>query len=314
MSFADKHIVFAGAAIPGWEEHWWSPRTTMGKIVARALAPLGYEVTIDPRGWGRTNSRLVAEGEAQLGALGADHLGWAYAGQFDFAASGGNQSLRTIASIHFPAWLGVAVRWETGITSLAQIKERQLPVRVVTTGGPQFQMILAHYGLSRELIESWGGKFLRTTHHPLTWFVTNGDYDVILDAVYAAYAPEARHWWEASVRHELRFLPLPEDLIQFIAKETGAEPGFIPHQLMRGVVGDIPSLARPPHLIYGRDDMPEDFAYVLAKTLDAKSNLFREVFLHYSYDHKTAGRSALVPLHPGAERFYREVGYPTDPR
>ena len=311
MSIADKRVVFCGAnsGSPSRDAHLWSPRTTMGKIVERALAPLGYRVDIDLRGFGMANLRLVAAGEADLGAIGADQACWAYEGRYDFAADGPRRNLRAVASIHFPAWLGVAVRWETGITDLAQIKERQLPLRIAGANGPQAELLLNHYGLSRDLIESWGGKFLRVTGNALTWFITSGDYDMIVDAVYAANTPEARHWWEASVRHELRFLPLPDALIQRIATETGGEPGFIPHQLMRGVVGDIPSVARSPHLIYGRDDLPEDFAYLLARTLDENRHLFRQVYLPYSYDPKTVAWEGSIPLHPGASRYYRETGY-----
>jgi TRAP transporter TAXI family solute receptor len=281
----------------------------MGKIVERALAPLGYEVAIDMRGFGMANLRLVSGGEADLGAIGGDHACWAYEGKFDFEGEGPRRNLRAVASINFPAWLGVAVRWETGITDLAQIKQRQLPLRIAGGSGPQAEMLLSYYGLSRELIESWGGKFLRVTGNALTWFITSGDYDMIIDAIYAANTPEARHWWEATVRHELRFLPLPDDLIQRIATEAGGEPGFIPHQLMRGVVGDVPSVARSAHVIYGRDDLPDDFAYLLAKTLDEKRHLFRQVYLPYSYDPKTAARQDGIPLHPGARRYYAEAGY-----
>jgi TRAP transporter TAXI family solute receptor len=310
MSIADKHVIFCGAnsGSPSRDSHLWSPRTTMGKIVERALAPLGYEVDIDPRGFGMANLRLVSAGEADLGAIGGDQAWWAYEGKYDFAGEA-RRNLRVIASIHFPAWLGVAVRWETGLTSLTQIKERHLPLRVVGANGPQADMVLSHYGLSRELIESWGGKFLRVTGNALTWFITSGDYDMIIDAIYAANTPEARHWWEATVRHELRFLPLADDLIGQVARETGGEPGFIPHQLMRGVVGDIPSVARSPHVIYGRDDTPDDFAYLLAQTLDENRHLFRQVYLPYSYDPKTVARDSGVPLHPGAAAYYREAGY-----
>ena len=312
MSIADKQVTFCGAfntGNPSRDEHLWSPRTTMGKIVERALGPLGYQVDIDFRGFGMANLRLVSKGEVDLGAIGGDHASWAYEGRYDFVKDGPLSNLRAIAAIHFPAWLGVGVRWETHVTDLAQIKERQLPLRIVGANGPQAKLVLEHYGLSRKLIESWGGKFLHVTGNALTWFITNGDYDMIIDAIYAANTPEARHWWEATVRHELRFLPLPDDLIQQIVKETGGSPGHIPHQLMRGVVGDVPTVARTPHLIYGRDDTPEDFAYLLAKTLDEKRNLFREVYLPYSYDPKTVARDNGLPLHPGAERYYREAGY-----
>jgi uncharacterized protein len=309
----DKKVVFCGASNvgnPSRDPHLWSPRTTMGKIVERAIGPLGYQVEIDHRGFGPANPRLVAKGEVDLGAYGGDQLGWAYEGKFEFTEDGPLSNLRIIANVHFPAWLAVAVRWETGITDLAQIKERKLPVRIVGGNGPQYELVFEHYGLSRKMIESWGGKFLRVTGNALTWFITNGDYDVIMDATYAANTPEARHWTEASIRHELRFLPLPDDLVQRICIETGGTPGFIPHQLLRGVVGDVPAVQRQSHAIYGTDALPEDFAYLLTKTLDQKRNLFREVFIPYSYDPATVAHDYGIPLHPGAERYYKEMGYP----
>src|SRR5207247_1513220 len=108
MSIANKHVVFCGAnsGSPSRDSHLWSPRTTMGKIVERALTPLGYEVDIDPRGFGMANPRLVSAGEADLGAIGGDQAWWAYEGKYDFEGEA-RRNLRVIASIHFPAWLGV---------------------------------------------------------------------------------------------------------------------------------------------------------------------------------------------------------------
>ncbi len=55
--------------------------------------------------------------------------------------------------------------------------------------------------------------------------VRSGDFDVIIDNVYAAYTPEAQHWWEASILFNLRFLPLPAGLIDRICTELGGSPG-----------------------------------------------------------------------------------------
>jgi TRAP-type uncharacterized transport system substrate-binding protein len=310
MSIADKQILFAGALANTTPRNLdiWSPRTTMGKIVGRALASHGYSVDIDLGGFGANNAPMVASGKADLGALNGDAALAAYEGKHEHGPDGPMRNLRAIAAIHFPAWLGVAVRWDTGITDLSQIKERKMPVRVVKAEGEAFRIILDYYGLSREMIESWGGQFVLPGGLPLSWVVTSGHFDVVMDSIYAAYTPEARRWWESSVLHNLRFLPLPDDLIQRLCEATGGTPGHIPHQLMRGVMGDIPSVARPPHVIYGRDDMPEDFAYLLTKALDENRNLFREVFIPFSYDPRTVAHSGM-PLHPGAERYYREVGY-----
>ena len=48
---------------------------------------------------------------------------------------------------------------------------------------------------------------------------------------------------------------------------------------------------------------------MLAKGLDEHREYFRQTLLPYSYDEKTVARERGVPLHPGAARYYREIGY-----
>jgi hypothetical protein len=307
MSFADKQLVFGGAP-PG------SPWGTLGDITAKALAPLGYQVRVEPEASRGRCMGLVTAGQLEFGATQSITVRWAHEGIHGYASVGPQPRLRALATIMHPAWLGVAVRWESGITDLGQICERQMPARVLGGAGEIFGAILKHYGLSRELIESWGGRFIPTVYRAIDGpistspFVRSGDFDLIMDNLYAAYTIECASFQEAAVLHNLRFLPLPDDLIQHICTEFGGEPGYIPFRLLRGVHKPTASVSRPLQLIFGRDDMPDDFAYLLAKTLDENHNLFRETLLPYSYDPKTVGRED-IPLHPGAARYYREVGY-----
>jgi hypothetical protein len=220
-----------------------------------------------------------------------------------------------LATIMLPAWLAVAVRWETGIADLHQVRERQLPLRVLGGTGELFQPILAYYGLSRELIESWGGRFVPSlAQAPGPQYVTSphvraGDVDLIMENIYGAYTPEIASLVEASVLLNLRFLALPDELIQSVCHGYGGEPGLIPYRLLRGIDRPVPSVYRPWQLIFGRDDMPEDFAYLLAKAYDDNHRLFRETHIPYSYDPREVARDNGIPLHPGAERYYRDRGY-----
>ena len=62
------YILWRDSGSPSRDSHRNSPNTlTMGKIVERALAPLGYGVTMDLRGFGMANPRLVSAGEADPG-------------------------------------------------------------------------------------------------------------------------------------------------------------------------------------------------------------------------------------------------------
>jgi hypothetical protein len=205
------------------------------------------------------------------------------------------------------------VRAESEITDLHQIAERQLPVRMKMSPDRSVAILMDYYGLSREKIEAWGGRFLQAvdrTDHVLTQWVVDGDFDLIIDPIYAAYTPEHGHWWEATSRYDLRFLPLPADLVQRMLDEgEGERAGNIPNHLMRGITTDIPSIQRLPQVIYTRDDLDEAFVYEVATALDDGRDLFRQTHMPYSYDPRLVAQPRSVPLHPGAERYYREMGY-----
>ena len=308
MSFADKRLTFGGAG-PG------TPWGTLGEITRGVLAPLGYEVRIEPDASRGRCPGLVSAGQLEFGATQGILTGWAYAGLHRFASEGPYPRLRVLATLMFPAWLAIAVRWETGITDLAQLAERQLPVRVLGGTSELFEPVLKYYGLSRALIESWGGRFqpsLAYTAGPTyfaTPFVRAGDVDLIMDNMYAAYTPEVASFQEASVLLNLRYLDFPEDLVQTICRDYGGEPGFIPYRLFRGVDRPVRSVYRPWQLIFGRDDMPDEFAFLLAKTFDEHRDAFRQTHIPYSYDPREVARDNGIPLHPGAAAYYRERGY-----
>ena len=73
----------------------------------------------------------------------------------------------------------------------------------------------------------------------------------------------------------------------------------------------FPTVIRDGTVIYGRDDMPDDFAYTLAKAMDEHQDLlqFANSSMNWSYNWRTVWKALDVPLHPGAARYYKEVGY-----
>jgi len=306
MSYKDKELVFAGAGGFGMGTPWG----TIGAIIKQALEPLGYKLHIEWRSHGANNSRYVGDGKADFGATHITHALSAFRGQDAYADESPRDHLRVIASINHASWYGIAVKEQSGIMDLSEIREKELAVRIKTGAGRVFDLIFEHYGLSRDLIKSYGGTFLETDFTaPRVPWVESGEFDLFVDTVYAAYTPEARHWWEASVLHDLKFLPLPDELVQHVCALGLAEPGTIPVKLMRGLNEAVPALARLPQIVYTRDDMPEDFAFLLARTLDESRHLFRMTHIPFSYDPQNAAKDWGIPLHPGAVRYYREQGY-----
>jgi hypothetical protein len=311
MSFEDKQLAFGGAP-PG------SPWGTLGAVAARALQAYGYSVTVEPEASMGRCPGLVHTGRLELGANQSMTTRWAYLGIKSYTQSGAMPRLRALATVMMPAWLGIAVRWETGITDLTQVRERQYPLRVIGGGRELFEPIWAHYGLSRELIESWGGVFQTPPRRApgSAWtmapWVRTGEFDLIMEPLYAANTIEACYWHEASVLYNLRFLELPEGLIGQTCADLGigAYPGSIPVRLVRGVDRPIRTIYRPLQGYLARDDMPDELAYLFASALDDGRALLRQTHIPFSYDERTVAMDVGVPLHPGASVYYREKRYP----
>jgi uncharacterized protein len=68
-------------------------------------------------------------------------------------------------------------------------------------------------------------------------------------------------------------------------------------------------VVRTGTVVYGRDDMPDDFAYDVARALDEQQQLLQWRHLNLSYNVHTVWDGHEVLLHPGAARYYRELGY-----
>ena len=62
-------------------------------------------------------------------------------------------------------------------------------------------------------------------------------------------------------------------------------------------------------LWYAKEDLSADFAYTVAKSLDSNRDLLRWTHVPFTYDSRLVTKLPPVPLHSGAERYYREVGY-----
>jgi TRAP transporter TAXI family solute receptor len=304
------------------------PWGAMSEIVKKAMEPYGWDIQICyVCAGGPREARMVAgamrperrppprdsdphplpNGPIDFGVTGSQFLQWAYLGMDVFAndPEGPRRHLRMVANIQEPTWLLVAVKSDSGITSLSDIVEKRLAVDMVATtgiGGGIVPGILNFYGLSKERVESFGGTYRTGYEH-------DEEADVIIGFGSMVNAPEYRLWYEASQKFDLKYLELAPDLRAKLAKDLYLEQQNIPLGLFRGVDRPIPTVARTGAVIYGRTDMPDEFAYTLAKAMDEHQDLLQWTHMNFSYNWRTVWKAFDVPLHPGAARYYKERGY-----
>jgi TRAP-type uncharacterized transport system substrate-binding protein len=216
----------------------------------------------------------------------------------------------------FPSWdrIGFAVKRSLGVNSLKEIGDRKIPLRLSTRGqGPDgttvltIRKILNFYGWSVEDIESWGGTLDRVPvpGHPMrAERLKQGLYDSVFDE-------GIRRWVEPAMDQEMILLPLEETVFSYMER-FGFGRTTIPKASFKGLKDDVPALEFGGWSLFCRADFPEDLAYAVVKAID-----MRKETIPVDGDRLDMNRICrdtpegpfCIPLHPGAERYYKEKGY-----
>ena len=224
----------------------------------------------------------------------------AYRGQIPDLPEG--SSLRLIARIEQPSYLMMAVTRASGLTDLRQVHERKMPIRIL--GGNA--AIQEYYHLTEKDVTALGGAI-----YPGNALDKNENFDVIIGSGVMSNYPEGNMWYEMTMKKDLMFLPIPEEVRQRLVKESPlATLVNLPFRYMKGV-GDAPiaSVGTSGTAVYSREDVPDGFAYAVAKAVDEHRDLLKWAVMPFSFDSRTVADGAGVPVHPGAAKYYRERGY-----
>ena len=300
------------------------PWGELGDFVRESMKPYGYSVILCRNCNRSYGPRLVSENDypppldevnledgvnvrvdarVDFGVTSSSMLSAAY--NNTLAGKGPYRNLRLIAKIEDPFYYLVAVRKESGIIDFTSIRQKQLAVRIVGADG-NMMTILKYYGMTTEDIISWGGKTGVSPEEAL-----KGEFDILAGFLASpAMNPESSYWTTLSQKFDLYFLELPEDLLKLIAHQNvDAEFVEVHQNLLRGVNRRIRTLGRSGEAVFTRDDTPDQAAYDLAKAIDENHGALKWFIRVYTYDPKTVWQNFGVPLHPGAERYYREAGY-----
>jgi TRAP-type uncharacterized transport system substrate-binding protein len=217
------------------------------------------------------------------------------------------RNYRVVAVIRTTTYMLAAASKNSGITSLSQIKDRKQPTWIV--GGND--EIFKYYGIDVNDLKAKGGGVMPPigTGPGHVTREKRASADVFIGTGLLANTPEQRSWYEASQLNDLVFLDFDAPLIEQVAREPGFVRATIPLALFRGVDRPIPTVMRPNHFIYVRDDAPDEFTYAVAKALDEHRELFQDQLEPWYFDPKTVADSKVIPLAAGAAKYYREKGY-----
>jgi TRAP transporter TAXI family solute receptor len=185
------------------------------------------------------------------------------------------------------------------------------PITIGTTppgGSDEWVMrkIFEFYKTTYADVRAKGGKVILVSYSDLTTQYRDRNMDVF----FANLAVPGAAIQEASLARKMKILPLDDDCIKFL-EGHGLSRGVIPRGSYKDVVNndkDIPTIAMA-NTIVANQKVPADVVYQFTKVLLGDVNAVRKVHPAFKdFDPKDAVRLANVPLHPGAEKAYKEAG------
>ena len=223
--------------------------------------------------------------------------------------------VRAITVLHSYDQLAFAVTEASGITSLDDVRRQRYPLRIALRGQQDHSIhlvvneVLAAAGFSLDDVVSWGGEVRYEPGLPRparTGAVERGEVDCIIDEA-------VEHWVSKALEIGMRVLPLPEDLLQRL-EGLGFRRGTIEKARYPGLPSDVPSLDFSGFTVYTHADVANDVVRSYCAALEARKDRIPQ--------HQHDGPLPLdrmckddvegplsIPLHPGAEQFWRERGY-----
>lgn len=227
--------------------------------------------------------------------------------------------LRTVAV--FPSFdvMGFAVHESTEITSLTQIKQRRIPLRVSTgyvpkndlAGGATMFTVSATLraaGFSLADIRKWGGKIHsvpRPSYPGRRAAIEKGTINAIFDE-------GIKSWGQTALDKGFHYLPVDGAVLKHL-KSLGYRPTLMSRCGFHGMDDDVQTVDFSGWPMIVRADMPNEVAYALCEAIEIRKQVIpTDNFKPLSVAQLCANDDEApydVALHPGAKRFYRERGY-----
>lgn len=244
------------------------------------------------------NVRRIQAGEFHCGQPTSDSAYFGYNGQREFTEP--LSKLRFITN----QWISpenVVVPKDSPVKSLADLKGRTI------TSTPGWGASI----FAPALLEAAG---LSTEDYTMVTLSASDGADSFRDgrvdaAMWAFGVPTATVSELAGGRTGVRFIPVDPEVQKVIEeKHPYWFVSAIPKGSYPGVDEDVPSLANNNVLLCSAD-LPDDLVYQMTKVLYEQAAEIREaVPAAQALGTPAAAEAPPIPMHPGAERYYREIG------
>jgi TRAP transporter TAXI family solute receptor len=245
------------------------------------------------------NLNLLQAGRGEVGFTLGDALSDAWKGDAESGFATPLKKLRGMAGI-YPNYIQIVASAESGIKSLADLKGKRISVGAPKSGTElNARAVLKAAGLGYK-------DFAKVEYLPFgesVELMKNRQLDVTLQSAGLGVASLR----DLAVSMKIVVVEIPADVVAKVG-DAAYQPAVIPAGTYDGQTKDVPSIAIQNFLVT-HEGVPADTVYKMTKAL--WENLDALVAAHAagkSIRKENALKGMPAPLHPGAEKYYREVG------
>ncbi|WP_299617489.1 TAXI family TRAP transporter solute-binding subunit [Pelagibius sp.] len=248
-----------------------------------------------------TNVKDIAAGRIESGFVQSDVAFWAYSGVEAFAGDGRQTSLRAIAHL-YPESFHIVVRSDSGLESVHDLAGHRVALDEAGSGTlVGAELVLKAFGLNQSDIAV---SYLKSDDAMER--LVAGELDAFF--LIAGYPAKVIQW--ATEQTAIRLLPISgPETAELVKVNPFLQHDIIPAATYDGVK-QVETLTVAAQWIT-REDIEEDTVYGILQALwrsDARRLLDRGHAKGRVIRLETALEGVGIPLHPGAMRFYRDVG------
>ncbi len=259
----------------------------------------GYNAVAEATGASEENVALIFQGDSDIALALADTVFQAYSGTGAFEGRE-ISSLRALGSI-YPNAVHLVTLQNTGITSLSDLRGKRVSLGAPGSGTTiSAEALLGANDVGLDEMQTQRLDFNETAAA-----LRDGQ----IDAGFLSVGPPTSSILDLAATRKILLVPLTEAEIK---AAQAVDPAYAPYTMRAGTYPgqdeDVLTLSTPNVLIVN-EDMDEELAYSVVKAL--YEHVDELIAIHPAAKDTTVAfsmESTPIPLHPGALRYYQEVG------
>lgn len=245
------------------------------------------------------NLNLLQTGKGEIAFTLGDSLSDAWNGKADAGFNAPLTKLRGVAGI-YPNYIQIVASASSGIKTLADLKGKRISVGAPKSGTElNTRAVLKGAGLTY-------ADFAKVEYLDFGVSVDlmkNRQIDVTLQSAGLGVASIR----DLATSLDIVVVPVPADVVAKIG-DPAYQPSMIPAGTYTGQAAAVPAIAITNFLVTS-SDMKDDVVYAMTKSV--YDNLDQLVAAHVAAKDiklENGPKGMPVPMHPGAEKFYKEKG------